>query len=239
MKVPRKVIWLLVSVIVALPSSGAIAEDGAQRAPVPAIAPTDAKITTIHLNSPDWQIVIDNLFGTLDAPDGGLLDGTKNFELRAEDLVLTSTQAEFFTAIDSPQSLSGLIEAAELLRGKIRLDGTIDGQPFELKLAGRELKISGLTLTAAQRDALVAELSGISGLHEMKIEAIVDGQRTITKVQGGHEKLEIRSASGRPVHTGKPERVEIERRGRSLGHERIERLERIDRPERPERPGRR
>jgi len=235
MTVKKSIIWLLVSVIVALPFSGAFAEDGP--AAVPASAPTDSK-TIVNFNSPNWQVVLDNLFGTLDAPNGGLLDGTRAFELRAEDIVLTSTQAEFFTAIDSPQNLSSLIEAAELLRGKIRLEGTIDGQPFELKLAGRELKISGLTMTAAQREALVAELSAIPGLKEMKIEALVDGRLTVTKYQGGHEKLEIRN-SGRPEHAEKPEKLSVERPGRALGHERIERLERLERPERPERPGRR
>ena|SRR5688572_9106235 len=233
MTVKKSIIWLLVSVIVALPFSGAFAEDGPA---VPASAPT-AK-TIVHFNNPDWQVVLDKLFGTVDAPDAGLLDGTGHFEIRAEDLVLTATQAEFFTAIDSPQSLSALIEAAELLRGNIRLEGTIDGEPFQLKLAGRELKISGLTLTAVQREALVAELSSIPGLKEMKIEALVDGRLTVTKYQGGHEKFEIRS-NGRPEHAGKPEKLSIERPGRALGHERIERLERLERPERPERPGRR
>ena len=105
-------------------------------------------------------------------------------------------------------------------------------------VGGRELKISGLTLTAVQREALFAELSSIPGLNDMKIEALVDGRWTVTKYQGGHEKFEIRS-NGRPEHAGKPEKLSIERPGRALGHERIERLERLERPERPERPGRR
>jgi hypothetical protein len=77
----------------------------------------------------------------------------------------------------------------------------------------------------------VAELSGVSGLKEMKIQALVDGKSTITKYQGGHEKIEVRS-TGRPEHAGKPEKVEprIETR------ERIERPARIEKPERPE-PG--
>jgi hypothetical protein len=228
MKVTKAVIWLLpVLAIVTLPSSRALAQDEAPRANVTASAQTD--VTTINLKSPDWQVVLDNLFGT---PDSGLLDGSGAVHCRAEDLTRTSTQAEFFTAIDSPLSLSALIEAAEAVRGNIRLEGTIDGLPFELKLAGRELKIEGLTLTEAQREALVAELSAIPGLKEMKIQALVDGRMTVTKYQGGHEKLEIRDR-GRPEHPAKPEK--IENHGRDV---RVERLDRIEKPERPERPER-
>jgi hypothetical protein len=229
MKVRKAVIWLLSGwAIVTIPSSRAFAEDEAPRANVTASAQTDVT-TTINLKNPDWQVVLDNLFGT---PDSGLLDGSGAFHFRAEDLTLTSTQAEFFTAIDSPLSLSALIEAAEAVRGNIRLEGTIDGLPFELKLAGRELKIEGLTLTEAQREALVAELSAIPGLKEMKIQALVDGRMTVTKYQGGHEKLEIRDR-GRPEHPAKPEKVE--HHGRDV---RVERLDRIEKPERPERPER-
>jgi hypothetical protein len=223
MKVTKAVIWLLSGwAIVTIPSSRAFAEDEAPRANVTASAQTDVT-TTINLKNPDWQVVLDNLFGT---PDSGLLDGSGAFHFRAEDLTLTSTQAEFFTAIDSPLSLSALIEAAEAVRGNIRLEGTIDGLPFELKLAGRELKIEGLTLTEAQREALVAELSAIPGLKEMKIQALVDGRMTVTKYQGGHEKLEIRDR-GRPEHPAKPEKVE--HHGRDV---RVERLDRIEKPER-------
>jgi hypothetical protein len=198
--------------------------------------PTDAK-AIINLNNPDWQAVLDKLYGT---PDDGLLDGTRNFDLRAEDLVLTGTQGDFFTSLDSPQNLPALIGVLDLPNSKIRLEGTIDGEPFSLKLAGRELKIEGLDLTAEEREALVAQLNTIPGLREMKIEATVDGLTTVTKVQGGHEKYEIRN-NGRPERPGKPE---IEHHGRRLGHERIERLGRIEKPERPERlergaPGRR
>ena len=232
MKVTRSIIWLLVSVIVALPSSGAFAEDTASGA-VTANAPTDAK-AIINLNNPDWQAVLDKLYGTPETPDNGLLDGTKNFDLRAEGLVLTGTQGDFFTSLDSPQNLPALIPLLDLPHSKLRLEGTIDGEPFSLKLAGRELKIEGLNLTAEEREALVAQLSTIPGLKEMKIEATVDGLSTVTKYQGGHEKYEIRN-NGRPERPGKPE---VEPHGRRLGHERIERLGRIEKPERPERPER-
>jgi hypothetical protein len=230
MKVLNSIIWLAsVVAVVALPSSGAFAEDRPPRADVSASAQTDEN-PKINLEAPDWQTVLDRLFGT---PDTGLIDGTRAFQLRAEDVTLTSAQADLFTSIDSPQNLSTLIEAAIAVHGMIRLEGTIDGQPFELKLAGRELKIEGLTLTSAQREALIAELSGIEGLREMKIQALVDGQKTVTKFQGGHEKFEI-------LHRGRPEHAQ-EHRGR--GHERIEieRPVRIEKPERIEHggPGRR
>src|SRR5688572_6602227 len=234
MKATNSLFWLLLlPVIVALPSSSALAEDVPVKANVTASAQTEK--TNLELESPDWQTVMDSFFGTLEAPDTGLLDGTRNFKFRAEDIALTSTQAELFTSPDYEQNLAALIEAAVALHGNIRLEGTIDGEPFELKLAGRELKIQGLTLTSAQRESLVAELSGVSGLKEMKIQALVDGKTTITKYQGGHEKIEIRNA-GRPEHAGKPEKVEIERHGRIEARERIERPARIEKPERPE-PG--
>lgn len=236
MKVLNSIIWLiLVLAVAAIPSSGAFAEDAPPKADVSPSAQTDV-ITTVNLKSPDWQTVLNRLFGT---PDAGLIDGDRAFHFRAEDLTLTAAQAELFTSVDSVENLSSLIEAAEALRGNIRLEGTIDGQPFELKLAGHELKIEGLTLTAAQREALVAELSGISGLKEMKIEALVDGQMTVTKFQGGHEKLEIRHR-GRPEHPRGHERIEIERHGRA-GRDAIERPVRVEKPERGEHgvPGRR
>jgi hypothetical protein len=239
MKVLNSIIWLvLVSAVVALPSSGAFAEDRPPRADVSASAQTDAK-TTLNLKGPEWQTVLDRLFGT---PDTGLIDGTRAFQFRAEDITLTSTQAGLFTSVDSPQNLSTLIEAAEALHGTIRLEGTIDGRPFELKLAGRELKIEGLSLTSAQREALVAQLSGIEGLHEMKIQALVDGKMTVTKFQGGHEKFEIRGRPEHPrEHEGREhERIEVERHGRDT-QDRVERPVRVETHERIEHggPGRR
>jgi hypothetical protein len=196
MKLTSSVLWLLsVPVILTLPSSRVFAEDGAPTGTVTVNTQTDGK-TTLEFKSTDWQTLLDEVFGT--PIDDGLLDGTRAFQIRAQDLILTSDQALFFTDIDSPDSLSALIDAAIDRRGMIRMDGTIDGEPFELKLAGRELKIEGLTLTEEQRQALIAELSGISGLKEMKIQALVDGRMTVTKFQGGHEKLEIRNERGRP-----------------------------------------
>ena len=239
MKVLSSIVWLvLVLAVVALPSSRAFAEDRPPRADVSASAQTDTHTTTVSLKAPEWQTVLDRLFGT---PDTGLIDGTRAFQFRAEDITLTSAQAELFTSIDSPQNLSTLIDTAETLHSKIRLEGTIDGRPFELKLAGRELKIEGLSLTSAQREALVAQLSGIEGLREMKIEALVDGKMTVTKFEGGHEKVEVRGRPDHPRdHDGhERERIEVERHGRD-GQDRIEHV-RVETPERIEHggPGRR
>ena len=242
MKVLNSIIWLAsVLAVVALPSSGAFAEDRPPRADVSASAQTDIN-TTVHLKGPEWQTVLDRLFGT---PDAGLIDGTREFQFRAEGVDLTAAQADLFTSTDSPHNLPALIESSEAVRGKIRLEGTIDGRPFELKLAGRELKIEGLTLTGAQREALVSELSGISGLKEMKIEALVDGKMTVTKFQGGHEKFEVID-HGRPEHpsrdheTREHDRSEIERHGRE-GRDAVEHPVRVEKPERGEHggPGRR
>jgi len=183
----RSTLWILsISLVVMLSIGTAVAGEDAATS-----AQTSAKAgTTIDLKSPTWQAVLDRLFGT---PDSGLLDGTKPFRFRAEDVTLTATQsADFFTSASSLLSLTELIKGAEAVHGLVRMEGTIDGKPFELKIAGRELKLEGLTLTAAQRDALAAELRTIPGLHEAKIEALVDGQRTVTKLEGDHHlKLEL------------------------------------------------
>jgi hypothetical protein len=94
-----------------------------------------------------------------------------------------------------------------------------------------------LSLNEQQRQALIAELSGISGLKEMKIQALVDGKMTVTKFQGGHEKLEIRDERGRPeTERARPQKVDkIERQGRLDARERVERPARVEKPERPER----
>jgi len=241
MRVLNSIIWLAMFLaVVALPSSGAFAEDRPPRADVSASAQTDEDLK-ILLKAPDWQTVLDRLFGT---PDTGLLDGTREFQFRAEDITLTAAQADlFFNSTDPLQNLSSLIETAETLHGTIRLEGSIDGRAFELKLAGSELKVEGLTLTEAQRQALIAELSGVKGLHEMKIQDLVDGKMTVTKFQGGHEKLEILHR-GRPEHPREHEdrgheRVEVERHNEGRDH--IERPVRLEKPERIEHgvPGRR
>jgi multidrug efflux pump subunit AcrA (membrane-fusion protein) len=216
--------------------------------------------TTVNLAKPSWQAVTDKLFGT---PDGGLLDGKSAFNFSAKDVSLTSDQSAAFFGSSSSSStnLAALVEAAEALRGQVRMDGTIEGKPFEMKLAGRELKIEGITLTAAQRDALSAELRGISGLHEAKIEALIDGRASVINIAGGRDRIELLGRNRADVERadGKQKvdiehgatidhKVEIERPGAAVDtHERVETGGRatIERPEaprpvvieKPERPG--
>jgi hypothetical protein len=171
-----------------LPLGNATAQDQASTS-TSATTRTESQ-GTITLKDPSWQAVLDKLFGT---PDNGLLDGKKAFEFRAEDVKLTTVQAAAFfgSSATSTTDLAALIEAAQSLHGQVRMDGTIDGKPFEFKLAGREIKIEGLTLTAAQREALGAELLGITGLHEAKINALVDGKATMIVIAGGKERISL------------------------------------------------
>ncbi len=184
---------LLVGVALVLLFSvgGAAAQDDSRKSP--AETPASATVDThgvVTLTDPSWQAVLDQLFGT---PDHGLVDGTKAFEFRVKDVTLTAEQsAEFFAPSSaSSENLAALIEAVQALKGQVRMDGTIDGQPFELKLAGRELKLDGLTLTSAEREALSVELLSVSGLHEAKIDAIVDGKATMIVIAGGKERIEL------------------------------------------------
>lgn len=173
--------------------------------------------TDIKLDKPSWQAVLDKLFGT---PDKGLLDGKTAFQFRAENLNLTAAQAAAFFASSSASAstnLAALIEATEALHGQVRMDGTIDGKPFELKLAGREMKIEGISLTTAQRDALSAELRGISGLHEAKIDALVDGKVTMMVIAGGKERISLLGGERPESNHGndkqkleRPQKVDIE-----------------------------
>ena len=170
-----------------VPAASAVEEDSPTRASTTAQPGSE---THVNLEGPEWETVLDRLFGTPDS--GGLLDGTRSFEFRAEGLSLTAEDfSAFLTSPTSPATLAALTETTQALHGTVRLEGTIDGQSFELKIAGHELKLGGLTLTSDQLQALVAELKA-SGLHQMKIEALVDGEWTVAKVERSHEKLEIR-----------------------------------------------
>lgn len=230
---------LLLGTLLLVPPTGVYSQDK------PANQATVKNEGVIKLESPEWQSVLDRLFGT---PDTGLLDGKATFDFRAEDLQLTSVQwATFFNSDPAAMNLADMIAAAEALHSKVRLEGTIDGSPFELKLAGRELKIEGITLTAAQRDALLAELKGIEGLREAKIEALIDGRLNTIHLAGGRERISIRgndrleserhARSGRDISSDAkvdvPGLVDIDSRGRALGRiDVLERLERIEKPER-------
>lgn len=199
----------------------------------------------VKLDGPTLQELVDQLFGT--ATTDGLLDGTQHFEFRAENVVLTEAQAALFFAPSptNPADLTDLIAAAEGIKGaNLRIEGTLDGDPFELKIAGKEVKAEGLVLTQAEFDALIAELKGIAGLKQVKIEATVDGKLLVLKMENtpGRVRIEDHSVRGKDAHLesasrgpgsdkGKPDaRLTSSTRG-----ERPERLEKIERPEKLER----
>jgi hypothetical protein len=220
-------LWVLL--ILMLPTGSAAAQDQ----PSASTSTTTKTETQVTLNEPSWQAVLDKLFGT---PDNGLVDGTKSFQLRAEDVTLTAEQsAAFFNSSStSSQDLAALIDAAIALKGQVRMDGTIDGKPFELKLAGRELKLDGLTLTTAQREALSAELLGISGLKQVKIDALVDGKQTMIVVAGGKERISLVRGE-RPVNGGsekekldRPAKIDLEHRADVKNRVEIDRGVRAD-----------
>ena len=210
------------------------------------IHPAVSAAQEVKLDGPSLQEVVDRLFGTPTTP--GLLQGDKAFEFRAENIVLTSAQADlFFTPSPTNTSdFADLIAAAEAVKGaQVRLDGTLDGTPFEFKLAGKEIKADGLVLTQAEFDALVEQLKGTSGLKEAKIEATVDGRLVEVKLenQAGRVKIEdkglpkhdarIQEARGADSKRDKAEvRLEAANHGNPV--EKVEHLERVEKLERPE-----
>jgi hypothetical protein len=192
----------------------------------------------VKLKAPSWQTVLDRLFGT---PENGLLDGKKAFDFQAKDVSLTANQsAAFFSSTSaSTENLAALIKAAEAVHGTVRIDGTIDGKGFDLKLAGRELKLDGLTLTTAQRDLLVTELRGISGLHEVKIDALVDGRATMIVLAGGQERIQLLGRDrGDSVRGDGKQKIEVDHRAEIDHRVEIERPTSVDTHERVENTGR-
>jgi len=222
----------------------------------------DVKGQEVKLENPDFQVVLDQLFGSTDSE--GLLQGTRHFELRAENVVMSPEQADMFFIPSSanPADISDLIAKAEAIKGaELKISGSVDGAPFDLKLSGKQVKAEGLVLTQAEFDALIAQLQATTGLHEAKIEATVDGQLKVAKLENvpGRVKIENRDLHGkepRPVphveplsntskpdargvseHNVRPETVrpeKIEKIERPEKIEKIERPEKIERVERPE-----
>jgi hypothetical protein len=223
MKAQSLVIWVLgVGLILSFAGNGA-AQTG-----------TDAPVTTqsdVKLDAPTLDVVVDQLFGV---PDGGLLDGTKSFQLHAKNMELTAEQAATFLSPASPENLAALVAGTETLHGVVHLQGEIDGEDFDLKISGRQLKLDGITLTAAQRDALVASLREIEGLKQIKINAIVDGEKTTIRLQGNllKDDLEAREAGRENGRRGLDRALEV--RSERAEHQRVERLEKLDRPDRGE-----
>jgi len=207
------------------------------------------KVEPVRLESPTIQELLDELFGT--PTQDGLLDGTRKFEFRAEDVVLTREEAAlFFASSDTNDAdFADLIAAAKLIKGvNMRIEGTLDGDPFEFRMSGKQLKAEGLVLTQEQFDALVDQLKSMPGLHEAKIEANVDGELLTAKLQNVPGKVRIEhhgfveegptptplreTRSGKNKIDARPSK--IEHLGRSGKIEKIERVEKVERVERPE-----
>ena len=116
----------------------------------------------IEVEDVSFQVLINQLFGTTENP--GLLDGDKEFHLHAENIILTSEEARaFFVPTETNTSdLADLITAAESIRGtELKLRGLLDGEPFELKLSGKQIKTTGDEATGAPRP------SGMYGRREV------------------------------------------------------------------------
>ena len=225
MKAHPFVIWIFAAGLILFSAGSGLAQTSA-----------DAAVTTqseVKLDAPTLDAVVDKLFGV---PDGGLLDGTKSFQIQAKNMELTAEQATNFLSGASEENLATLITGTETLHGVVHLRGEIDGERFELKISGRQLKLDGITLTSAQRDALIASLREIEGLKEMKINAIVDGEKTTIRLQGNLLRSDLESREGRDRGRREHDRA-LEVRGENSGHQRVEHLERIERVDRPEHGG--
>lgn len=226
--------------------------------------PANVQAQVVKLDGPDMQVVLDQLFGT--PTSDGLLEGTKPFELHVENVVLTPEQAAMFfvPSPTNPSDISDLILKAEGIKGsELKISGSLEGETFDLKLSGKQVKIDGLVMTQAEFDALVAELKATPGLREAKIEATVDGQLKVAKLENmaGRVKIENRDLHGKDPHpathveplsdkgksdahlalTGRTERDDkaghpekIERIERPEAIERVERPEKVEKIERPE-----
>ena len=196
----------------------------------------------IKVEDISFRALMDQLFGTTETP--GLLDGTSEFHLHAENITMTAEQADafFVPTAENTSDLVDLITAAEGIRGaELKLEGLLDGEPFEFKLSGKQIKLEGIVLTDAELDGLVQELQGISGLREAKIEALVDGETVVVKLENmpGRVKIEgrdgphVATRRGRDASVEVADRVEhVERHERPEKVEKIERLERLERIER-------
>jgi hypothetical protein len=196
----------------------------------------------VKLDGVPFQQVLDRLFGTTSNP--GLLSANQHFELRAENVTLTRDQEQSFFVPSSAntEDIADLVTAAEQARGTVKIEGSVDGAPFELKVSGREVKLEGLSLTQAQLDSLIQQLKGISGLREAKIESIVDGRKTEVKIENraGVVKVEDRDRhNGAHVHDADNDHEQSASSqnrgpGSSASFDRPQKIEKVDRIERPE-----
>lgn len=119
----------------------------------------------------------------------------------------------------------------------MRIEGLLDGTPFEFKLAGKEVKLEGLNLTQAEFTSLVSQLKTIPGLHEAKIESLVDGKERVVKLEnkGGRMKVEDleRHNAGNHHDADDDHHVQSAKNSNKDAHDRPERLEKLEKAERP------
>lgn len=213
------------------------------------VFPFAAFAQEVEVDGPTFQDLLDQLFGTETTP--GLLEGGQHFQLHAEDVTLTPEEfALFFTpSEDNSADFADLIAAAKQIKGaELKIEGILEGGgPFEFRLSGKQVKAEGLVLTQEEFDALVAELQGIDGLHEAKIEATVDGRVLIAKLENRAGRVKIEDRELRENEEGGRAGLDRDRRGREdreVEHgrvdrpERLEKIERVEKVERIERPER-
>src|SRR6266496_3214215 len=156
----------------------------------------------INLQGSTLPQIQDRLFGP-----GGLLSPSGPREVHVRGVVLTPQQAQTFFLGTGSRDFTALVTAIEQAPGRpVRLQGvvetpaaggTVSRVPFEAKVAGREVKIEGLSLTQAQFDSLVSSLQGVSGLREFKVEAMVDGKRVEAKFENGVVRTQTRDGERR------------------------------------------
>ncbi len=223
---------------------------------------TTPQLAEVKLKAVGFQEVLNRLFGTTGMP--GLLNGTQPFEFRAEDLDLNAQQTGNFFTASNGMDIAALAAAVQKLPGtELKIEGLANGVPFELKVEAGEIKLEGLNLTQTQLDSLFNRLQMIQGIREVKLEALVDGQRVEVKLEGNEREIE---REGREHHRAEKarheghdrdhkaeagERLEVEHEVEREGHERVEmtdhvrgsekiervetRVERIEKIEHPER----
>ena len=127
----------------------------------------------------------------------GLLQGTRPFEFKAENLLMPPEQVENFLPPATPNymDLAAIAVATQELAGtEVKLEGLVGAIPFEISIEQEQIKLEGLSLTQAQLDLLVDRLHANEGVSEVKIEAFVDGRPVEFKAErnarGTESKLE-------------------------------------------------
>jgi hypothetical protein len=188
--------------------------------------------------------VQDRLFGS-----SGLLSQPTRAEVHVRGIVLTPEQEQAFFVRTGSRDFAAVVAAVEQsrlrdvrLRGVVEVPttgGAVNRVAFEAKVAGREVKVEGLTLTQAQFDSLVSALQSVSGLREFKVEAVVDGKRVAAKFENGvlrtETKGERRGRDASRTTSDRSDRGRSEATDRAVSPERVEKVEKVERPQRVER----